>query len=223
MIDLHSHTLLSDGELLLSELVRRAEDVGYRVINISDHADRSNLDFLIPRVVRACEELSRLTSVKVIAGVEITHCPPAQIAPLVEEARTLGAQLVTVHGETISEPVAAGTNRAAIDARVDILAHPGLITEENVALAVKQGVHLEISARKGHCLANGHVATLARAAGAALVFGTDCHAPEDLVTAAQAGRVLHGAGLDDDEIDTVWKNAEALVKRALAGRRTGEG
>ncbi|HUW58023.1 MAG TPA: histidinol phosphate phosphatase domain-containing protein [Planctomycetota bacterium] len=217
MIDLHSHTLLSDGELLVSELVRRAEAAGYRVINISDHADLSNLDFLVPRVVKACAALTRLTSVKVIAGVEITHCPLEQIAPLVEEARKLGAQLVTVHGETLSEPVVPGTNRAAIEAGADILAHPGLIREEDVVLAAQKDVHLEISARKGHCLANGHVAGLARAAGAKLVFGTDCHAPEDLVTRKYAGRILRAAGLDDDEVDTVWKNGEALVKRVLGG------
>ncbi|MEE8621286.1 MAG: PHP domain-containing protein, partial [Syntrophobacteria bacterium] len=38
MIDLHTHSLFSDGELVVSELVRRAEDMGYRFIGITDHA-----------------------------------------------------------------------------------------------------------------------------------------------------------------------------------------
>ena len=50
------------------------------------------------------------------------------IAPLSCRARALGAQIVLVHGETIVEPVPPGTNHQAIEAGVDILAHPGLIS-----------------------------------------------------------------------------------------------
>jgi histidinol phosphatase-like PHP family hydrolase len=39
---------------------------------------------------------------------------------------------------------------------------------------------LEISGRAGHCLANGHVVQMARRVGAAVIFGSDAHAPEDL-------------------------------------------
>ena len=42
--------------------------------------------------------------------------------PLAEHARALGAKVVIVHGETIVEPVPRGTNLAAIEAGVDILA-----------------------------------------------------------------------------------------------------
>jgi histidinol phosphatase-like PHP family hydrolase len=216
MIDLHTHTLFSDGGLLFSELVRRAEVCGYRIMNISDHADVSNIDFLVPRVVKAAAELSRLGRIKVIAGVELTHCPLAQIAGLVREARSLGAQLVTVHGETLSEPVIPGTDEAGIEAGADILAHPGLISAKAAALAAKTGVCLEISGRKGHCLANGHVAKVARAAGAKLVFGSDAHDEGDLVAKDQAERILLGAGLDAAEVAQVWKNAESLVSRLRA-------
>ena len=60
MIDLHTHTLFSDGELVPSELVRRSEVMGYRAIALTDHADSSNIDFIIPRTVRIAEELNRL-------------------------------------------------------------------------------------------------------------------------------------------------------------------
>ncbi len=53
MIDLHTHSLFSDGVLVPSELVRRAVMKGYEVIAITDHADASNLDFTIPRVAAA--------------------------------------------------------------------------------------------------------------------------------------------------------------------------
>ena len=44
--------------------------------------------------------------------------------------RGLGARIIVVHGETIVEPVRPGTNRKALESDVDILAHPGLITED---------------------------------------------------------------------------------------------
>ena len=39
MIDFHTHTFLSDGELVPAEHIRRAEVHGYRVLGLSDHAD----------------------------------------------------------------------------------------------------------------------------------------------------------------------------------------
>ena len=48
MVDLHTHSLLSDGQLLPSELVRRAEVRGYEAIAITDHVDFSNIDLVNP-------------------------------------------------------------------------------------------------------------------------------------------------------------------------------
>ena len=213
MIDFHTHTLFSDGELLLTELVRRAQVRGYRVIGISDHVDASNLDFVVPRGRRAADELRDLMDIKVAAGAEITHCPPAQIKGLVASARDLGAQYVIVHGETLSEPVMPGTNHAAIEAGCDIVAHPGLIDENDVALAAQKDVHLEISARRGHCLANGHVAALAGKHGAKLLFGSDSHESSDLVECDQRRRILRGAGMTPGEVDVALRNAESLAAR----------
>lgn len=62
---------------------------------------------------------------------EITHVPPSRIAEVSEKAKKLGAKIVVIHGETISEPVAPGTNHESIMCEfVDILAHPGFISEE---------------------------------------------------------------------------------------------
>ncbi|WP_429885909.1 PHP domain-containing protein, partial [Geoalkalibacter halelectricus] len=48
MIDLHTHTLFSDGELIPAELIRRAAVAGYTALAITDHVDLSNLDFILP-------------------------------------------------------------------------------------------------------------------------------------------------------------------------------
>lgn len=213
MIDLHTHSLLSDGELLPSELVRRAAVKGYQAIAITDHVDVSNIDWVIPRLVKDCHELKKHFQIEIIPGAEITHVPPESIKPLAEEARKLGAKIVVVHGETIVEPVAPSSNAKALESPIDILAHPGLINEEEVALAKQNGIMLEITARKGHSLTNGHVAKLALKIGAELVLNTDAHSPVDLITADQARQIALGAGLDEEDFSRVRMNARELVKK----------
>ena len=216
MIDLHTHSLFSDGVLVPSELVRRAVMKGYEVIAITDHADASNLDFTIPRVAAACKELNRRWKITALPGIELTHIPPETFGELTDRARSLGAMIVVAHGETLVEPVHPGTNRAAIEARVDILAHPGLITREEAELACKNGVHLEISARKGHSLSNGHVAKRAGETGAKLVIDTDAHEPGDLISDELARNVLLGAGLSADAITAILQNSKNLAAKAKA-------
>lgn len=185
--------------------------MGYRAVAITDHVDSSNLDHVVPRIVRVAEELNHAQSVKVIPGVELTHVPPVFISALVRRAREMGARLVVVHGETVVEPVAPGTNRAGIEAGADILAHPGLIRPEEVTLAASKGVFLEISARKGHSLSNGHVAKLSSEAGARLVLNSDSHAPGDFMTEAFAAKVAQGAGLHADSHQLLLSNARLLL------------
>jgi histidinol phosphatase-like PHP family hydrolase len=213
MIDLHTHTLFSDGVLIPSELVRRFEAMRYTAVAITDHADSSNLDYLVPRIVQVASDLNRCQSVRVIPGVELTHVPPSLIGALVEKARALGAKLVVIHGETIVEPVAPGTNRAGLEASADIIAHPGLITPEEVRLAAEKGIFLEISGRKGHCFGNGHVAGLAKEAGARLVLDSDGHAPGDFMSEEFARKIVEGAGLAAGSLQDLLSNSRLLLNR----------
>jgi histidinol phosphatase-like PHP family hydrolase len=159
------------------------------------------------------EDLNRVQRVKVVPGVELTHVPPGLMGALVKRARALGARLVVVHGETIVEPVAKGTNSAGLEAGADIIAHPGLITEKEVALAAEKGVYLEITSRRGHSLSNGHVARLASEAGAKLVLNSDSHAPGDFMTREFAQEVVQGAGLPSDGLDLLLSNARELMEK----------
>ncbi|GJQ22888.1 PHP domain-containing protein [Candidatus Brocadia sapporoensis] len=211
MIDLHTHTLFSDGVLLPAELIRRCEAKGFRGLVITDHVDYSNIDMVIPNVLKACREISAVSRIKVFGGVELTHLRPEHIKSMVKRAKELGAYLVLVHGETITEPVLPGTNRAAIEAGADILVHPGIITEDDTKLAAKNGVRLEISGRKGHAYANGHVAKVAKKIGAKLVFGSDSHTPDDLLDRSRAEFIARGAGLEEDDIQEMFKEAELLI------------
>lgn len=213
MIDLHTHSFFSDGELVPSELIRRAEAIGYQAIAITDHVDASNIDLVVPRIVTAIKKIRSFLSIEAIPGAEITHAPPKTIPDLVKEARQLGAKIIVVHGETLVEPVAPGTNRAAIEANADILAHPGIISEEDLLLAKEKGVTLEITARKGHSLSNGYVAQEAIRFGVPLCLNTDAHSPSDLITRDFAVRILLAAGIEENRIDAVFENSKAIVEK----------
>ena len=120
---------------------------------------------------------------------------------------------MVVHGETIVEPVLTGTNRAGLEADIDILAHPGLLTEEEAALAARRGILLEISGRKGHSFTNGHVARVAKAAGAELILNSDAHGPGDLLSREMREKIALGAGLEQRILQQMVRNGENLVRR----------
>jgi len=216
MIDFHTHTLLSDGYLLPSELARRAEAAGYRAIAMTDHMDESNMESVLEKLLRVSKRLNSTLKINVLAGVELTHIPPRDIPAMVKKARGLGAQIVIGHGETLSEPVAGGTNLAFIRAGVDILAHPGLVTPREAGLAAERGVLFEITTRAGHSISNGHVARLALERGAGLVLDTDTHSPSDIIDSSRAEKVAIGAGLLKKDYRKMQKNAMELLEKALS-------
>ena len=183
------------------------------LIAITDHADSSNLDFIIPRIVKAAQDLNRFSKTKLLPGIELTHIPPQMFDELVSRARELGAKIIVGHGETVMEPVYAGTNLAAIQAGVDILAHPGFITKDEALLAAEKGVFLEITGRKGHSLTNGYVARIAADTGALLVVNADAHGPGDFMTAKMAETVAMGAGLDMERYEKLRRDMSELASR----------
>ena len=215
MIDFHTHSLLSDGDLMPSELVQRATEAGYLAIGITDHVDSGTLESTLAQITVSCIDIRPHSAIVPIPGVEITHVPPGMIADLATEARKLGAELVIVHGETVVEPVPPGTNRAALESGIDILAHPGLITAEEIKLAKKRRIFLEICSRRGHSLANGHLVQLAKALKALdlLVISSDAHSPEDLFTVERQQAVGLGAGLTPRELEGVLENASRLLEK----------
>ncbi len=196
MIDLHTHSTFSDGELIPSELVRRAVVQGYTAIAITDHVDFTNIEHILS-CLKNVKSLEEDYNIRVFTGVELTHIPPAKMPLLVEKARHLGAEIVVVHGETMVEPVAPGTNHTAVSLNIDILAHPGFITAEEAELARDNGICLEITSRNGHNRTNGHVARIAKETGANLTVNTDSHAPDDLINDELAMQIAMGAGLDE--------------------------
>ncbi len=214
--DFHMHSFYSDGDLLPAEIVRRTQVLGHRAIAITDHADSSNLEHIISALSKASSQVSEYSDdFTLIPGVELTHVPPESIADLSRRAKKLGAKIVVVHGETPVEPVAEGTDAAACCCPdVDIVAHPGLISEEDVDAAKRNGIFLELSFRGGHCLGNGLVAALAKRVGAMLIVDSDAHTVGDHLSPSDAFAVARGSGLSKADAErVVYENPSLLLKR----------
>lgn len=215
-IDLHTHSLLSDGVLLPAEVLRYACYMDFAAIAITDHVDHSNLESVIKDLLTFSKKQAKFSNVLFIPGVEITHADPALIAPMAKEARKMGAKIIVCHGQTPSEPVAEGTNSVAVSQKglVDILAHPGYITEEDAARAKDNGVYLELSAKPAHKETNKHVAKMALKTGAKMLVNTDAHGPNDYITQKKAFELAIDSGLTEEEANkTIADNPKELLAR----------
>lgn len=220
LLDFHTHTYWSDGVLSPVEQARRALVNGYTAIGLTDHTGVGNVSHLVTELKRDRDIVERYWPITVVVGVELTHVPAKGIAEAAKAARDAGAEIVVLHGETPVEPVEAGSDGAAIDSGyVDLIGHPGHITEDEIRRAIANDVILEISARSGHCLTNGHVASLGQQLGAKLVVDSDAHAPSDLLTQEFQRSVALGAGVEAANLSAVletWPNE--LLQRCLSRR-----
>jgi histidinol phosphatase-like PHP family hydrolase len=217
MYSLHCHSLLSDGFLLASEVAVRYAAAGYKVIAITDHVDYSNIKSTVKAILEFVQNWPKNSQIKVLPGIELTHLPLEQFKPLAEYARSQGIKVIVAHGETLVEPVIKGTNRAALEADIDILAHPGLISEEEAKLAKQKNIFLEITSRKGHCDTNGHVVEVALKFGAKLIINNDSHAPEDITAPEDLIKVGLKSGLSQEEIDRIYQDVERFIKKKEGG------
>jgi histidinol phosphatase-like PHP family hydrolase len=81
LYDLHTHTLVSDGDMLPIELIRRMSVIGYTTVAVTDHVDATNTRSVVEnlQVLRTSAEHF---GVHLLCGVEITHVPPVEIPVL---------------------------------------------------------------------------------------------------------------------------------------------
>jgi histidinol phosphatase-like PHP family hydrolase len=214
--DFHTHSFLSDGVLLPIEQLRRAHVNDYAVYAITDHVGSSNMD-VIQKIKKDCLLATKYWGIAAIPGVELTHVPSETIEELSQIAIDNGALIVVVHGETIVEPVDPGTNLAAAKcSKVDILAHPGLITQEEAIFCKKNDIFMEITTNRNHALTNGHVAKIGKEVGNKLILNTDTHRPQDMLTIEQNKSILLGSGLNDQEVEKVLqKNTRSLLNKII--------
>jgi len=215
LFDFHTHSFHSDGVLSPIELIRRAIVNGYSTIAITDHVALGSLERVIKEIRDDCSLARTYWDILAIPGVELTHVPPQAISEVAQKAKELGAWLVVVHGETTIEPVEKGTNLAAVKSPfVDILAHPGLITDEEATLAAQNGIFLELTARRGHSTTNSHVASLSQKNQAKLLVNSDAHSETDLLSLDVARDIIFQAGIAEQKYQQLLEyHPQQLIER----------
>ncbi len=214
LIDLHTHTFLSDGVLAPAELVYRYKVRGCQTVALTDHVDYSNISFIINSLTGAAIQLERYYNIKVIPGVELTYVPPKNLSSMIKKARKMGAELVVVHGETSVEPVPPGTNKAAIEESCDILAHPGSLTSRQASKAARNDVYIELTTRRGHRNTNNEVARVAQKENCKLILNTDTHGPDDLLDRQKIKQVLKDCGWEEKKYGSFLReNSKELIDK----------
>lgn len=209
--DLCLHSCLSDGRSTPAALLARAHMLGLRAVALAEHADAITMARVLEQIQELARVYSALWDLVVVSAVELTGIPPALLAEEVARARSLGADLVVVHGEGLGGVAEAGTNWAAIEAGADILAHPGLMGRVEAAQAAQTKTALMLTAQPGHCLANGHVWRLARQHGAPVVVTSGAHREAELLGPGGLRAVALGAGMEEDEWRACQTHAWALA------------
>jgi len=219
LIDLHSHSTLSDGTRSIEEMVMAAEQNGYQAFAMTDHVRHGDSAYrdVVPAVREEIERLRPQTAMQLFVGAEITDFPPPEIATIAWEVRRDGADVVVVHGECVSLDTAGGTNAQAVRCpEVDILGHPGLISEEDAEAAAHHGIYLELSAIVGASYANGHVYEMARRTAASIVVDSDAHDEAGLLTPRKVAALVRGAGGSElylHQVQHRW--APALINKLV--------
>ena len=91
MIDLHTHSSFSDGELIPSELVRRAVVLGYTAIAITDHVDYTNIEHILSSVCHV-KSLENDYDIRIFSGIEIHPCSSFKNAPACQDGKKTGSR-----------------------------------------------------------------------------------------------------------------------------------
>ena len=119
------HVMLSAGTVSggmdAASALRYASLAGLRFVGLTLVSDGSDLS-RVRDVAAHVRRLGLYADMEARVGVELRHVPPALLPDTVREARECGAEIVLVHGETLCDQVAEGTNFAAVEAGADVLA-----------------------------------------------------------------------------------------------------
>ncbi|MBV9279920.1 MAG: PHP domain-containing protein, partial [Chloroflexi bacterium] len=152
LIDLHSHSTLSDGTPSIEGMVAAAERRGYAAYALTDHAHGSDPGYgdLATAVRDEVERLVPHTGMHLFAGVELTDFPP----PLIPQAARRGPGGGGARRVPDAPRPARDERRGRALPDADILAHPGLLSPEDAQAAAAHDIYLEVSARHGHDYAN---------------------------------------------------------------------
>jgi DNA polymerase (family 10) len=192
--DLQMHTTASDGKNSILEMARKAKEMGYAYIAITDHSkavrvaggmDEKQLAKHLKEIEKADGQIS---GVRILKGVEVDILPDGSLDLKDDILKECDVVLASVHSRfnMEEEEMTRRVIKAIKNPNVKILAHPTgrLILEREpfkinlqavVKAALDQGVVMEINAYPDRLDLKDVDARMARDLGARLAINTDAH------------------------------------------------
>ncbi len=194
--DLHLHTTWSDGLGNIEQMARKAIELGYSYIAITDHATRIKvIDGLNPVKIKAqLDEISKIAGkypeIQILSGVEVDILKDGSLALSDDLLSKMDIVVASVHQDIrgSDDSVVKRLIRAVNNPHVDIIGHPtGRLIgrrpgtsegfDELFKVAAANSTVLEINASPDRLDLNEQLAQTASACGARLAVCTDAHSP----------------------------------------------
>ncbi len=204
--DLHVHTNWSDGKASLEEMARKAQELGYAYLGITDHAHRVEGGWGIHErdLARQWEEIDRLNAkmdIRLFKGAEVEILADGSLGLSEAMLAQLDYTVCSIHThfDLPAERQTARILKAMDHPRFRILAHPtgrllctqaphGAHMGQIITGAAERGRILEVNAKHDRLDLNGYHCDLAREVGCLLAVCTDAHSLEAL------GNMIWGIG-----------------------------
>ena len=192
--DLHTHSVWSDGQNTIADMVGAAKQLGYEYVAITDHSERawSSRKLAAKEVSAQREEIeeirARIRGITVLHGVEVDILENGTLDFDDEILRGFDIVLASLHD-------AAGHDGDALTARylraiqhplVNVITHPAnrspahsegypVDFDRLFTAAAATGTAMEIDGAPGHLDMDGSLARRAAAAGVRIAIDSDCH------------------------------------------------
>lgn len=194
-VDLHLHTLKSDGHDTLRSLAEAADAKGLDAIAITDHGPGHGSGVTEAQARETKKEALLIQPnyrARILVGIEAEILPTGEV--LLESRDGLDIVLASFHGAPSEEVYYRAVLRAVTDPKVDVLAHHAWIAghfspitsydDELVGLMAKHGVAIEINSK--HALPSWDFLQKCRDAGVKYTIGSDAHKAVDVGAVAWA-------------------------------------
>ncbi|MCX6720817.1 MAG: DNA polymerase/3'-5' exonuclease PolX [Candidatus Staskawiczbacteria bacterium] len=225
--NLHTHTLDSDGDNSLEDMVQKAIDMGHEYIGISDHSKfigiTNGLDG--KKLLKQNEEIQKLNlkfkeqgiKFRILHGCEVDILPDGSLAIEDEFLEKLDYVIISIHSgmKMKRKEMTERIVKALENPNVDIFAHPTgrLIGQRDeyqmdfdkiLEVAKRAGIILEINSSPRRLDLNGFNIRQAKARGIKMIINTDSHQKEQMdLMEYGVGQARRGWAEKSDIINTL--------------------
>jgi histidinol phosphatase-like PHP family hydrolase len=188
-VDMHIHTIKSDGRDSLHNIVEAAEARGLDLIAITDHGPGHGGGISERQALETKKEAGLLQPgyhVKILVGIEAEILPTGEV--LLDSGDGLDIVLASYHGAPSVEAYYRAVLKAVLDPRVDVLAHHAWVpggfapAEEYDDMLIENmaanDVAIEINSK--HALPSWDFLMRCRDAGIKYTIGSDAHRAADV-------------------------------------------